>query len=431
MIDMLKKIYHKLSGFGFVRWMGALYLNGGPILAYMSYRRLKRVCKRRISDESRAISVVFLCQNPQIWGKIESVCDKMLEDKRFEVHLVVMEDITEKNEGQSVLFFKEKYENIIMSETDGDIFDIRQLKPDYVFYQRPYDQYLPKQYRSGVVSQYAKVCYCPYANTLTELIFRHTMNKRFFRNVAIFFAENEYTKEINKNRMKFSSKRCIRKSVYAGYPIHDKFRQLTSFAENPKTVFLWTPRWTTDKDEEGSNFFEYRDSLVEYAGSSGMYLIFRPHPLLFYHFGETGEMSEQEIRDCKAVFNREPYLELDETPDYFETFKKSDVMLTDISSMVFEWFVTEKPIVMCMSNVIEHKFNCIAERVLEGCYVVDNWDELKGVLADLQRGEDRLKNKRKEIAEELFGKGTEESVESFLTVLVEDFEDRGGCVLNL
>ena len=97
----------------------------------------------------------------------------------------------------------------------------------------------------------------------------------------------------------------------------------------------------------------------------------------------------------------------------------SDVLVTDISGVVAEYFVMNKPLVYCASNMIltpeEH-----TRRILEGCYVVNNETELRACLTELQNGNDYLKEKRTKIIEELFGDNLYTSAELIVNALIRD-----------
>jgi hypothetical protein len=88
MIELLKKIYHKLSDYKIVQWAGHLYANGSPIGNYKAYLRLKNLSKQQ--KQGGRIRVVFLGQNASVWNKLQSVYEKMEEDDRFEVSLLAI-----------------------------------------------------------------------------------------------------------------------------------------------------------------------------------------------------------------------------------------------------------------------------------------------------------------------------------------------------
>ena len=93
----------------------------------------------------------------------------------------------------------------------------------YVFYQRPYDTYLPVLYRSGSVSKFAKVCYVSYAYQIDKATEGSCLNKLFYRNVYMYFAENRVYYDYNVKRFKYSHKKGYRKTLDIGYPSLEEF----------------------------------------------------------------------------------------------------------------------------------------------------------------------------------------------------------------
>jgi CDP-glycerol glycerophosphotransferase (TagB/SpsB family) len=93
---------------------------------------------------------------------------------------------------------------------------------------------------------------------------------------------------------------------------------------------------------------------------------------------------------------------LDEEKEYVSTIWNSSVLVSDYSGMIPEYFVTGKPLVFCASNFTFQPAEHFA-RMLEGCYVVYNEEELHACLEQLKQGNDTLREKREAIIEELFG----------------------------
>lgn len=148
------------------------------------------------------------------------------------------------------------------------------------------------------------------------------------------------------------------------------------------------------------NFFDYKDKLLDYcAAHPEIDFIFRPHPQAFIGLNATGELSEKEAAVYKAEYDKHPNTKIDYSKEYLTTFYSSDCMITDISSIVAEYFLTGKPIIYC------HKkdcFNDFSRKLSEGFYWVRNWQELERTLQMLKSGDDPLKEKRQELIKSEF-----------------------------
>ena len=243
------------------------------------------------------------------------------------------------------------------------------------------------------------------------------MPRLFFRNLYLFFAENDYNRNYNRKRFPFS---CVkyRKSEFLGYPVLERFRD-SSFAQT-KPVFLWTPRWTTDQSLGGSTFFVYKDKLLDYfVEQEDKQFIFRPHPLAFYHFQSTGQMSAKEVEEYSLQYQKSDRIRMDENSDYVESFREAGVLISDMSSMLFEWYVTAKPIIFCETGA---KISLeVAKRALEGCYIVHNWEELRESIDMLSAGIDPLKEMRKQISKEICGDGNSRAGQNIANYVKEDY----------
>ena len=240
---------------------------------------------------------------PQLWNKISNVYYEMLQDSRIEVYIVVVPDVSvsQENQENSIRFFKGIKGKIIVAKTVNGWYPIRNIKPNYVFYQRPYDAYLPEEYRSFCVAAYARVCYIPYAYACTKPVEHSCYNQDFFANVYMFFAENGYAKKliIERERELYAKKQ--KNAYYLGYPALDNIRKSKRIKghfwreDDPRYKILWCPRWTTDVNLGASNFFEYKDFFIEWVNKrKNTSVVFRPHPMMFSNFEKTVEMSGEE-----------------------------------------------------------------------------------------------------------------------------------------
>lgn len=418
MIELLKKIYHKLSKFKIVRMLGEVYENGFPLGNYKAYLRLKKL-KKQAKHEGK-IKVVFLVQYAQVWNKLETVYERMLEDERFEAKLLaVPEKITDIDKKIYEHFYNIYGDKVIDTYHNGHWFDLKGYKPDYVFYQRPYDQYLPEEYRSGVVSEYARVCHVPYGYQVMRTTEHSAMNKLFFRNAYIYFAENTIYYEKNRNRFKKSHREGVRKTLNIGYPALEKFLQKKCDKDNEYFNVLWTPRWTEDKDSGGSNFINFKDQVLELPRENkNIFLMFRPHPMTFDHFVSVGRITQQEVDAYKQVYEENDRMHYDNSAAYEEMFWKSDVLLTDASTIIVEYFLTGKPVVYCDTGA---KPNAFLEELTKVFYVVKTWEEAKRVVLELANGIDPLREKREQKRKELMGNDLEHISKRFLDEIYSDY----------
>ena len=384
---------------------------------------------RRHSRRGKKVRVVFICQMPQLWNKLESVYQQMRQDSQFECVILAVPDesIAKEHQKESLAFFDRLAGRVIQAQkADGSWVSLEEMCPDYVFYQRPYDHYLPECYQSGTVAAYARICYVPYAYACTVPVEASCYNQAFFTNVYLFFAEDAYARDLVFHREEALYRAGRKKAFYLGYPALDQilgarsrqgmFWEKGQDAESFK--MLWCPRWTTDKNLGSSNFFEYKDALPELVQSKDDWsMVFRPHPMMFDNFVKTGEMTALEAENYLRKYQAQDGLYYDKEADYYTTLWRSDILVADLTTVMIEYLVTRKPIIYCVADI---EYNAFMKGILSGCYCVGTWEELKETIRMLYAGEDPLKEQRNKAADLLI-KGKEHAAEAIVKELKKDF----------
>lgn len=357
----------------------------------------------------RAINVVFICQVPAIWNSCRSIFETALEDEYINEFIVaVPEKIMGKNydvcheiygENKAFNFCKSFYEKTINAydEHEKRWFDLKLLKPDYIFLSRPYDIHLPPEYRSSVLCNYTKICYVPYSYCKMNWDSRMVYSLDFLDNVYMVFTENiEYCKVLTVIYYQLFSAKW-KKIKYFGYPRFDLYNEKKiSFNKFKKTV-LWLPRWTTDSSVEATTFFKFKNFLISYFKKHPeICFICRPHPLMLRNFISTGEMTERERTEFLDVFEQNDNFEFDESGDYLPSFMQADIFISDTSSLLVEELITGKPIIYC--GKVNH-FDKNAKNWAKLMYTVSDEKEMAIRLDALLGGEDLIKNQRKKYIE--------------------------------
>ncbi len=375
------------------------------------------MAQRRHSNATGPIRVGFLCQFIPAWSKLMPVYQQMRSDDRFQPVLICVPSNIENRElvGQTEqndtydYFLSQGYSQAISAWDGENWLNLATLKLDYIFYPRPYNDFLPPSYDSAVVSRYCRICLVMYGMSMTEQIIDTVMERSFFRYVYCYFAESPYVGERNRKMGRFLHSLGLQKSVYKGLPgmeeiaaKRDAVSSAWDFSQNSFRM-IWTPRWTTDPALGGTNFFEYYQALLDYARThETMDFLFRPHPLALENFQKTGEMTTRQVQDFLDQIQALPNVSLDSQKEYFSTMWGASVLVTDISGIMPEYFATGKPMIYCASNMpltpSPH-----TKTMLEGCYTVYNKEELFACLEQLAAGEDPLAEIRQNIAEKLYG----------------------------
>ena len=388
-------------------------------------------------QEGAAINVLFVCHEPALWSSFESIYQAMKNDSGFNPTIVVL---PYRHSTMLPIEYKESKIAEFLQERGFPIvkgYDSENQKwkspadfhPDYLFFQTPYKMF-PSEWSAKQVSKVARVCYVPYAcNIFGGSVDRIAHPPTFFENVSLVLKEGEIMRDVFVEKFRQYTWFDQQSVEVTGYPKLDRLHGAAMLpriakekgGENSLQV-LWTPRWRTN--EGNCHFFEYKEFFSSYfAKHSESNFVFRPHPLCFQNFIKTGEMDEEEVSRMEAEYASKQNLLIDESGSYEEAFLKSDILVSDISSLLLEYFVTGKPI------IYTHKvdsFNDLGQELAKGFYWVRNEAELNKTLTTLMSGEDPLRQIRQELIGSLFSTSREINAGARVkNVLSEKFASEG------
>lgn len=370
--------------------------------------------KSRIASHEK-LHVVFICHRPQYWLALKSVFEAFRNDDAFQVTIVAI-PYKNKGRGKERYFDEGAYEffkpfdcRVIngYNKITKTWYDLASLRPDFVFFQAPYESKRPLAYKSSSVSAYAPIGYIHYAiSGLSEPYSPITYRPDFAKNVSLHFVESRYRREFVQSVLA-KCKKTKKSAIYlTGHPKLDAMEDLRAtcgygaWPRLPDTQcrVLWTPRWTMR--ENASFFMEYKDKLVDFfSNKSGTEFMYRPHPQAFREYIQKETIPEAELQRYMDLFSSIKNIAIDTEADYSSAFYNSDLLISDYSSLMSEYLFTGKPIVYCHRS---NAFNPIMRKVSESFYWVYDWKGLQKTLCMLMEGEDPLREKRKAVVREEF-----------------------------
>ena len=397
-MEVLKIIYRKIR-------YTILYINS---LYYIKKNR-ERVGKKIQYGEK--LTVLFIVQYIPAWNKLEPIYQKMRKSERFtpiivcvplniENHILLNDDF---HNDTYDYFIHHNYDCINGLGENGDWVDLKSFNPDYVFHSRPYNYCMPKLYTSGKIKKYALICNVLYGINTTVNCQNSTLNSDYFKDAFCYFAFDTSDQEFYKKRFKQGIQLQIQSCFPYGAIGLEQMSKAKSEKHNKefrKTV-LWTPRWSTDTSVGGSNFFKYKETILMLAEDNhDIHFIIRPHPLMFNNFINTGEMTREEVSKFKEYCFNATNIDLDEKKEYSDTFWKSDILITDNSGIVPEYFVTLKPIIFCHSDIFQYTAGM--EEIIDSAYQAFTADDINRYFYDLIKDKDYMKKERQETYQYLF-----------------------------
>ena len=131
-----------------------------------------------------------------LWINVDDLYNQLSNDDQFETYVLMIPEFDYSKKEFDIQTMNTKiydfhknhnHQNTIKAFDQGKWFDLKNINPDYVFYERPYSSYLPIEYKISTVSKYAKTCYLPYGYEMMNYIFDTSLNVDFFRYLHIFF----------------------------------------------------------------------------------------------------------------------------------------------------------------------------------------------------------------------------------------------------
>lgn len=318
------------------------------------------------------ISVCFITVEPQTWNSLKPIYDILKEDDRFIATIITVPNKDGIKEMKTFLR-SVNYEAIDAFE-DGKVLDIRTLSPDIIFIQTPYDWMYPISYRTRNLVKYAKICYVPYCYGLSSGEHQDIeFNINFLANVSCIFASNSFEYEYCSKKINKSKFTQDIKIFDVGYPRFDIcIDEVTSMKAR---TFTWLPRWNFDESRNNkSSFLKYYKLLKDYFDiHKEVRLIIRPHPMMFDYILNNGILSIEEVNQIKNEVKMSDNVEFDTEFDYYETFLKTDVLISDFSSLLAEFYFMKKPIMYCGEYT---GYNTVTARMLDEFIRIDSNEKL-------------------------------------------------------
>ena len=261
---------------------------------------------------------------------------------------------------------------------------------DYIFLPAPYDEYMPDQFKSEKIVEKIRICYIPYgfngANNFIEL----NSKRNFFRNISIDFSPEKNVQEKIKQKFYKEEAPYIHQFYNIGYPSLERYYNKT-YNLKLKNI-LWTPRWSYDSRLGGSHFFEYKNIMLSIKYQfHNIDMVIRPHPLMFQNFVKEGLWKEEDIVIFKKELCRCGII-IDEGGDLYERLTQTDILISDYSSILMPFFLTERPIIYCVHPNIE--LNDTYKLLMQGMYLAYNKEDVEKYVSMLMKGDDPLRKER-------------------------------------
>lgn len=299
-------------------------------------------------------TIIYLAQYPYTWYSFQTVYEALQVANRFDCKIVAIKSLYPPS---GVMEPYDKITSFLQTRgipyIDGANVNLRDLSPDLIFVPGPFDHSKEEPYFIRNLLKIAPLAYIPYGFEIGGGFYiQQQFNYKLHNCASIIFSRSHRHKGMYK-------KYCEKgdNHVYVtGHPKSDLyfkpidknkvFRSYNITKDEFEKIFIWNPHFQVELNNKSiSTFLNYFEFMLKLAAKYRQHLfIFRPHPALGQRLKHLDIMSESQWDILKEELNATHNIRFSEEYDYFGLFHISDALISDISSFLFEYIPTEKPI---------------------------------------------------------------------------------------
>lgn len=327
--------------------------------------------QKEIPDKLEA---VFLPYKASMWDSLESIWLAAREDETCDAYVIPIPYYDKKADGT---LGEEHYEGGEYPDyilvTGYDSYDFEARRPDIVFIHNPYDggnhvtSVHPFFYSKNLKRYTEKLVYVPYF-----VLEGNGIPENYALTTGVIYADyvvvqnetekDDYIRYFKKAAPDFPIED---KLLPLGLPKFDKVRALNR--ENVDAPQEWRERskgkkvilYNTSLNamlENGAAYIEkLKDVFTFFKGSKEAVLLWRPHPLMESSIASMRPELYEAYITLKKWFLEEKIGIYDDTPDMYTAIGFSDAYYGDLSSVVWLYRQTGKPVLIQKAEALEEK----------------------------------------------------------------------------
>lgn len=384
-------------------------------------------------NSSRPIRVVFLSFYFEAWDALADIYRQMLADPRFEPVVISIPrrltgETTYSGEDRVSEFYDSQgIEHLRFDFEDSTIgtAKLRELAPDYVFLNYPWQRNYQPGYRAETLSQFTKVCQVPYYSfaLINEPgdhgVAPYLYTQRSHQLSSLIFTQDAAVVDAYSKTSRGNSHVHL-----TGSPKIDSLVNNGRLEKRERYTIVWAPHHSYSSHWLNfGTFAKMHKEMLHFAETHhDVDIVMRPHPFLFGTLAERGVVNAAELDDWLYAWNALPNTSIETGGDFASLFKSCDLLLSDGISFIGEYpLVANKPGVF-LENEDHWKFSPIGEIAVEAnrriqsfAEFAKSFDEIRDHgLGDYSAQIERLR----QAASPYPG----EAAERIITVIAADFE---------
>lgn len=206
-------------------------------------------------------------------------------------------------------------------------------------------------------------------------------------------------------------------AILAGAPKMDDYAKhveeclLPPKLDNGKPVVIYAPHHSLNHDVADCTgcFDEYYQIMLDMVKNNPeINFVFRPHPSLHSTVRSSKLMSSEEWDKYIAEWDCSPNGLYSYGSDYIELFRRSQLLITDSASFIFEWLPSGSPCVYLKAphkkkETLTEGFTRQAEKILKTYHLCENPEDIKDLVDKIIiKKIDIYKRDREKLCDEIF-----------------------------
>ena len=314
-----------------------------------------------MTSSAPRIKVVFLTFYFEAWDALADIHELMLADKRFDVTVI---SIPRRFRAEEPFANEEKVSEFL--ETSGikhlrfnfeDSFEgqakLRELAPDYVFINYPWQRNYQPGYRVEQLAEFTKVAYVPYyslalVNEPGEIgVTPYLYTQRSTQLASLVFTQDPNTLD--------AYAKTSRGNGYVHLTGTPKIDSLVRKVQSGETNWplpagnrkmVWAPHHSFSPDWFNFGMFpQIAQDMLQFAKThSELDIVMRPHPIMFGNLVASGIRTKAELDAWLASWNALPNTAIDSEGAIAPLFAAADIFVSDGISFLGEYpLATGKP----------------------------------------------------------------------------------------
>lgn len=350
------------------------------------------------------VRAVFFTGLGSTWDAMQSVYEYMRDDPRFDpvvVHIPVFRRVQQDGQIKQEVTYTDYLTPMKIPFFEYDQYSLANDCPDLAFTNQPYESVVPSAFWPGTIAKYTRLVYLPYFapfsvyESAQEALCGMPVYRYAWKTIG---SSERHYKYYRKHAANGGGNMLV-----TGVPKWDPIVRLrTKPAEVPET---WKPVIAGRKVFLWNSFYDFAGSSIPYFDS--IYQWFQAHPdcaLIWRAHPMTDTVTKlyyppeyyQRLKKCIALVDEAPNMLCDREASYHAAFCTASAMISDLSSMMFQYLLLDKPVLYIKTNgrgKVEKEF------FIDSCWMeqAENAGAIKSFLDDIYHGKDKNKQLREAV----------------------------------